>query len=155
MPKSWEALRASTIIDQFKDVRGGLLPALHALQEEFGFVDDSAIPVLATAFNQTSADVFGVITYYHDFKRTRPGRYTIKVCRGEACQAMGAEELIADIKRRLKVEVGAKTADGEFSLDQVFCLGNCALSPAVMVDHTLYGRVSADRMDKICKGLRA
>jgi len=154
MPKIWDATFANAIIDRHRTVRGGLLPALHDLQEHFGFIVAAAIPMLAKAFNQTDADIFGVVTYYHDFKRSRPGRVTIKVCRGEACQSMGAEDLLADIKRRLKVEVGGRTADGEFSLDQVFCLGNCALSPAVMIDRTLYGRVSAERMDRICQGLR-
>jgi formate dehydrogenase subunit gamma len=151
---SWNSDRANTIIEQFKTVRGGLLPALHALQHDFGYVDDSAIPQLATAFNQSNADIYGVITFYHDFKRSRPGHHTIKVCRGEACQAMGAEELIADIEHRLKVEVGGKTADGEFSLEHVFCLGNCALSPSVQMDETLHGRVTIERIESLCREAR-
>ena len=93
MPHPWDIENARTIIDDFKTMRGGLLPALHALSNRFGFVDDSAIPALAAAFNMTDADVYGVLTFYHDFKRTQPGRHTIKVCRGEACQAMGSEQM--------------------------------------------------------------
>ena len=153
MQHAWDDDRANEIIDGFKAVRGGLLPALHAVQEEFGYVDDRVMPVLAKTFNLSNADVFGVITFYHDFKRTRPGRHTIKVCRAEACQSMGSEQLLADIKKRLNVELGGKTADGEFSLEQVFCLGNCALSPAIMVDHMVYGRVTGERVEAIVKGL--
>ena len=155
MQHAWDIESARTIIDDYKVVKGGLLPALHALQEHFGYVDDSALPDLANAFNLSNADVYGVITFYHDFKRTKPGKHTIKVCRGEACQAMGSEDMLADIKKRLQVDVGGKTADGEFSLDQVFCLGNCALSPSVMVDKDLYGRMSADRVETLCQELRS
>ena len=154
MQHNWDIDSAKTIIDRFKDVKGGLLPALHALQENFGFVDDSALPELANAFNLSNADVYGVITFYHDFKRSKPGRHTIKICRGEACQAMGSEDMLAEIKRRLQVDVGGKTADGAFSLDQVFCLGNCALSPSIMVDKDVHGRMTADRVENLCKDLR-
>ena len=153
MPHPWDIENARTIIDDFKTMRGGLLPALHALSNRFGFVDDSAIPALAAAFNMTDADVYGVLTFYHDFKRTQPGRHTIKVCRGEACQAMGSEQMLADIKKRLDVDVGGVTADGQFSLDQVFCLGNCALSPAIQLDQKLMGRMTAQRVETLCKGV--
>jgi len=152
---AWDSAKASTIIDQFKSVRGGLLPALHALQHDFGYVDDSAIPLLAQAFNQSKADIYGVITYYHEFRRAKPGRHVITVCRAEACQSMGAERLLDDIKKRLKVDVGGKTADGQFSLEQVFCLGNCALSPAIQVDGAMHGRVTVDLIDDLCRELQA
>ena len=155
MQQAWDDVRANEIISGFKTMRGGLLPTLHALQEEFGYVDDTAMPVLAKTFNLSQADIYGVITFYHDFKRTRPGRHTIKVCRAESCQSMGSEELLADIKKRLNVEMHGKTADGQFSLEQVFCLGNCALSPAIMVDKTVYGRVTPERVDTIVKGIRS
>ncbi len=152
MTSEWNASLAKTVIEPFATVRGGLMPALHKLQEEFGYVDDAAIPLLAEAFNQTTADVFGVITFYHDFRRHAPGRHTIRVCRGEACQSMGSEALMADIKKRLNVSVHGTTSDGEFSLEQVFCLGNCALSPSVMIDEKLYGRVTTDRFDALAQG---
>ena len=155
MQNTWDDVRASEIISGYGTVRGGLLPALHALQQEFGYVDDAAMPVLAKAFNLSDADVFGVITFYHDFKRTRPGRHTIKVCRAEACQSMGSDDLVADIKKRLNVELGGKTADGQFSLEQVFCLGNCALSPSIMIGDKVYGRVTGERVETIVKGLKA
>ncbi len=155
MNNVWNADRANTIIGQFRTVRGGLLPALHALQHHFGYVDDAAIPLLADAFNQTGADIYGVLTYYHDFKRARPGRHTIKVCRAEACQSMGSEQLLDDIKKRLNVDVGGKTLDGEFSLEQVFCLGNCALPPSIMMDETLHGRITIDQVESLCRKVRS
>lgn len=155
MTSEWNASRATTLIQAFSSVRGGLLPALHRLQEEFGYVDDAAIPLLAEAFNQTTADIFGVITFYHDFRRAKPGRHTVRVCRGEACQSMGAEALMADIQKRLNVSVHGTTSDGEFSLEQVFCLGNCSLSPSIMVDERLYGRVTSERFEALAQGARS
>lgn len=155
MSSAWNTSHAKDLIQSFSTVRGGLLPALHGLQEEFGYVDEAAIPLLAQAFNLSTADVFGVITFYHDFRRTQPGRHTIQVCRGEACQSMGGEELLADIEQRLNVSVHGTTSDGEFSLEQVFCLGNCALSPSVMVDQRLYGRVTPERFVALAQGTRA
>jgi formate dehydrogenase subunit gamma len=151
----WNDQRAGEVIDHYKTMRGGLLPALHALQSEFGYVDDASMPALAEAFNLSPADVYGVITFYHDFKRSRPGRHTIRVCRAEACQSMGAEELMEHFKKHLDVELGGTSADGQFSLEQVFCLGNCALSPAIMIDQTVYGRVTEGRIDALCKGVRS
>ena len=155
MSEQWDTARAVEIISQFTSMRGALLPVLHALQEEFGYVDETVIPDLAKAFNLSRADVHGVITFYHDFKRTRPGRHTIKVCRAESCQSMGAEALIDDIERRLGVTMGETTADGQFTLEQVFCLGNCALSPALMMDKTVYGKVTPERFDAICQRTRS
>ena len=101
MHPNWNIERASEIVAGHKEIRGGLITALHALQDEFGYVDDAVQPVLAKAFNLSNADVFGVITFYHDFKRTRPGNHRLKVCRGEACQALGAEELLDHIREHL------------------------------------------------------
>jgi formate dehydrogenase subunit gamma len=127
---------------------------LHALQEEFGCVDGPAIPLLAEILNLSQAEVHGVVAFYEDFRTTRPGHHVIKVCRAEACQAMGAEEMLAHAKAHLSVDRGETTADGEFTLETVFCLGNCALSPAVMIDETLHGRVDADRFEDLVKACR-
>ena len=130
-------------------MRGALLPILHALQEEFGCIDDDAIPLLAHELNLSRADVHGVVSFYHEFRRSRPGRHTVKVCRAEACQAMDADGLLDHVRRSLGVALGGTTADDAFTLESVFCLGNCALAPAIMVDETLHGRVDARRFDAI------
>ncbi|MCG5243651.1 formate dehydrogenase subunit gamma [Azospirillum doebereinerae] len=145
----WSVERARTIVADNRHLRGALLPILHALQEEFGYIDEQAIPLLAGELNLSRADVHGVVSFYHEFRREKPGRHVIKVCRAEACQAMGANALVDHIKAKLQVDFHGTTADGAFTLEQVFCLGNCALSPAVMVDEHLYGRVSPARFDAI------
>ncbi|UEM19132.1 formate dehydrogenase subunit gamma [Skermanella mucosa] len=145
----WDAGRAAGIIAAHRHMRGALLPILHALQEEFGCIDEDAIPLLARELNLSRADVHGVVSFYHEFRRTRPGRHTVKVCRAEACQSMDPDGLIDHVRRRLGVALGGTTADDAFTLESVFCLGNCALAPAVMVDEALYGRVDARRFDAI------
>ena len=145
----WAEDRARTIIAEHKSLRGALLPMLHALQEEFGFIHKDAIQILANELNITRAEVHGVASFYHDFRREVPGRHVIKVCRAESCQAMGADDLVEHAKSRLGVDMGGTTDDKAFTLEAVYCLGNCALSPAVMIDETLYGRVSNDRFDEI------
>ncbi|MGQ9369883.1 formate dehydrogenase subunit gamma [Azospirillum sp. ST 5-10] len=150
----WDAERARTIVENHKSLRGALLPILHALQEEFGCIDEEAVPLLAGALNLSRADVHGVVSFYHEFRRTRPGRHTIKVCRAEACQSMGCDGLIDHIKAKLKVDFHGTTDDDAFTLEPVFCLGNCALSPAVMIDDRLYGRVDARRFDALTGALR-
>lgn len=145
----WSAERAKTIVSDNRHLRGALLPILHALQEEFGYIDEQAIPLLASELNLSRADVHGVVSFYHEFRREKPGRHVIKVCRAEACQAMGANALVDHIKSKLQVDFHGTTADGAFTLEQVFCLGNCALSPAVMIDEQLHGRVSPARFDAL------
>ena len=130
---------------------GALLPILHAVQNQFGYVPDEAVPIIANVLNLSRAEVHGVVTFYHFFRTTPPGKQTLYVCRAEACQSMGARALEAYAKRKLDVDYHGTTADGRFSLEPVYCLGNCACSPAVMVDETVYGRVTPERLDQILK----
>jgi len=145
----WAEDRARAIIETHKGMRGALLPMLHAFQEEFGYIPQDAIQLLANALNITRAEVHGVASFYHDFRREMPGRHIVKVCRAEACQSMGADDLVEHAKRRLSVDMGGTTGDKSFTLEAVYCLGNCALSPAVMIDETLHGRVSPERFDEL------
>ncbi|KAA5605485.1 formate dehydrogenase subunit gamma [Roseospira marina] len=151
----WAEDRARAIVDDHRAMPGALLPLLHALQEEFGCIDEPAVPLLADALNLSRAEVHGVVTFYQDFRRTRPGRHVVKVCRAEACQAVGAESLLDHVKRTLAVSEGETTPDGAFTLEAVYCLGNCALGPAVMIDDTLHGRVGPARFDALAKTHRA
>ena len=120
-----------------------MLPILHALQEEFGYVDEAAVPVLARALNISQADVHGTVGFYHDFRRSVPGRHVLKICRAEACQSMGCDVLIRHVENHLSVRLGETTGDGAITVEQVFCLGLCAMSPAVMLDGRPYARVFA------------
>lgn len=126
-----------------------LLEIFHAVQAELGFVPEAVLPVIAQALNLSRAEVYGVLSFYHDFRRARPGRHVVKICRAEACQAMHAEELCRHAEQRLGAKFGETSADGEFTLEPVYCLGNCALSPAMMIDGDLYGCVDKKRFDAI------
>lgn len=128
---------------------GPLLPILHDIQDALGYVPEAAVPIVAGVLNLSRAEVHGVLSFYHLFRRSAPGRRTLYVCRAEACQSMGARELESRIKERLGVDYHETTADGRFSLEPIYCLGNCACSPAVMIDETVHGRVTPDRLDEL------
>jgi formate dehydrogenase subunit gamma len=150
-----EATAAREIALRYGNRPDALLEILHDLQEHLGFIPEAALPALAKALNLSRAEVHGVVTFYHDYRREPAGRHVIKVCRAEACQAMGANELVAMIERFLKVKLGQTTADGAITLEAAYCLGNCALSPAVMVDDQLVGRVDAKKFETIVAECRS
>jgi len=145
--QDWDADRALARIHELERLPGALLPILHALQDEFGYVDKAAVPLIAGALNLSHAEVHGVISFYHDFRHDPPGRHVLKMCRAEACQSMGCEKMIGHVENRLGIKLGETTEDRSFTVEAVYCLGNCALSPAVMLDGKLYGRVSSDVAD--------
>lgn len=145
--QSWDQQRAVAIVEQLKELPGALLPMLHALQEEFGYVDQAVVPAIAEALNISKAEVHGTISFYHDFRHAPPGQHILKMCRAEACQSMGCDAVIEHVEKRLGAKLGETTADGVFTLDAVYCLGNCALSPSAMLDGKPYGRVSAQVAD--------
>ncbi len=128
---------------------GALLPILHAIQDELGYIPETAVPIVANVLNLSRAEVHGVVTFYHFFKTRPPGRRTLYVCRAEACQSMGARELERHVREKLDVGFHETTADGRFSLEPVYCLGNCACSPAVMIDETVHGRMTPERLDEL------
>jgi formate dehydrogenase subunit gamma len=132
-----------------------LLEILHDLQHALGHIPERALPAIAKALNLSRAEVHGVVTFYHDFRRQPAGRHVVKVCRAEACQAMGANALVASIEKTLKIKLGETTADGSVTLEAVYCLGNCALSPAMLVDEKLVGRVDGAKFARMAAGLQA
>ena len=137
-----------------KDTAGPLIPVLHAVQNDLGYVPPAAVPVIAEGLNLSRAEVHGVISFYHYFRTTAPGRHTIHLCRAEACQSMHARALEAHATARLGIGFHETTADRAFTLEPVYCLGNCALSPAMMIDGEIYGRVTAVRFDAVIAALR-
>jgi formate dehydrogenase subunit gamma len=137
---AWDAAAAREIAERLKDLEGPLLPILHAFNEHFGFISNDAIVLVADVLNLTRADVQGVVGFYHDFRRQPAGRHVVKVCRAEACQSMGSEALAERLERALGISFGDTTPDRRVTLEEVFCLGNCALSPNVMIDGELHGR---------------
>ncbi|MDE2305759.1 MAG: formate dehydrogenase subunit gamma [Gammaproteobacteria bacterium] len=134
---------------RLKALPGALLPILHAIQDALGFVPADAVPMIARELNLTRAEVHGVITFYHYFRSTRPGRRVFRLCRAEACQSVGATALEAHAKRSLGIDYHRTTADGAITLEPVYCLGNCALGPSVLIDDRLVGRVDAARFDEL------
>ena len=151
MPRyeSWSTERAAEIIRQHADRPGATLPILHALHEEFGHVPEEAVPLVAQALNLSRAEVHGVVTFYHDFRRTPPGLHVLKLCRAEACQAMGSDDLAARAERRLRVKLGETTPDGRVTVEPIYCLGLCACAPSAMLDGEVVGRLDATRFDTL------
>jgi len=128
---------------------GPLIEVLHAIQGQLGYVPPAAVPLVASELNLSRAEVHGVVSFYHFFRSTPPGTHTVNVCRAESCQAVGGEALAAHARQRLGVDFHETTPDGRFSLEPVYCLGNCACSPAVMIDGRLHGRVTPERLDAL------
>jgi formate dehydrogenase subunit gamma len=138
---------ASDIIADFGARPEMLVQVLVAFVERFGWITEDAVRQLAKELNLSRADVHGVVSYYHDFRTSPPGRHVVKVCQAESCQAMGSRELSDHAEKYLGVEMHGRTDD--VTLEPVYCLGNCACSPAIMVDGKTYGRVSTSRFDEI------
>ncbi len=151
--KAWDLRRCITVIADLQRLPGALLPILHALQEEFGYIDKVAVPLIADALNLSQAEIHGVVSFYPDFRIVPPGRHVLRICRAEACQSMGCEELISGMENRLAVKLGQTTEDGEISVEPVFCLGNCALAPSIMLDGDVYGRLSEGGLNVVIDGL--
>jgi formate dehydrogenase subunit gamma len=148
-PTKGQAQIIGRLISEHAGMPGALLPILHAVQREFGYVPADAVPDIAAALNLSRAEVHGVISFYHFFRSNPAGRRVVFVCRAEACQAMGARVLEEHAREKLNVDFHETTADGKYSLEPVYCLGNCACSPAIMIDETVYGRVTPDRLDEL------
>jgi formate dehydrogenase subunit gamma len=151
-PSSLTAAQRSAVLDissRLKDVPGALMPLFHAVQDALGYVPKDSVPLIAQALNLSIAEVHGVLTFYHYFRKTPPGKHVVHLCRAEACQAVGAVELEAHAKRSLGIDFHGTTPDGAVSLEPVYCLGNCALGPSVMVDDQLKGRVNPRRFDEL------
>ncbi len=153
--RSWDLREAADIIAAHREMPGALLPILHALQDAFGYIDEAALPLIADALNLSRAEVHGVITFYHDFRHAPAGRHVLRLCRAEACQSMGCDALIRHVETRLGVELGKTTADGGITVEAVYCLGNCALSPAAMLDGKLHGRLSPAKVDRLIDAARS
>jgi formate dehydrogenase subunit gamma len=145
----WSPEVALETIGAHATKRGPLLPTLLALQRTFGYVDPRAVPLVAKALNLSRADVHGVLTFYPDLRSTPAGDVRVQVCRGEACQSVGGRALAEHATSSLHVQFGQTAADGSVTLDEVFCLGNCALGPTVTVNGRLHGRVHTAELDRL------
>ena len=137
------------VITEHKGRPGPLLEVLHGIQSALGFIPAGAVPVVAEELNLSRAEVHGVVTFYHYFRHSPPGAHTVSLCQAESCQAMGALALARHAQKRLGIDFHETTANRQFSLEPIYCLGNCACSPAAMIDGQLYGRVTPERFDAL------
>lgn len=151
----WSEDRAAEIIAEHKAVEGAALPILHALQETFGCVPEAAVPMVAHALNLSRAEMHGVVTFYHDFRREPAGRHVLKLCRAEACQSCGCDDLVEHAERKLGVKIGNTSADGRVTLEAVYCLGLCATAPSAILDGRVVGRLDKARLDALLSEAQA
>jgi len=147
--ESVDERRIRAIVSERQEIPGALLPILHAIQKEFRYVPPESVAIVAEALNLSRAEVHGVISFYHFFRTSPPGERILYICRAEACQSMGAAALETYARQKLGVDFHGTTGDGRLTLEPVYCLGNCACSPAVMVDNEVFGRVTPERLDEI------
>lgn len=144
-----------SLIQQHRHQAGGLMPLLHAIQDALGYVPAEAVAPIAKGFNLTRAEVHGVISYYHYFRSTPPGRTVVQVCRAESCKACGSDDLMTEIEQQLGVKAHETRADGAVSLEPVYCLGLCAQSPAIQINARVFARVTSARLPALLAGVEA
>lgn len=156
MPMSPPAIlpRARAIVSSLRSLEGPLLPILHEVQDEFGYVPQEALPVIADELNLSRAEVHGVMTFYHDYRDHPAGRHVLKLCRAEACQSMGGDAMAERVKSLLGIDFHQTTLDGSVTLEPVYCLGLCACAPAAMLDGELYGRVDDETVAEFVAEVR-
>jgi len=147
--------RTLAVVEEWREAEGPLLPILHGVQEEFGYVPNEALPVIASALNLSRADVHGVMTFYHDFRERPAGRHVLKLCQAESCQSMGSDAVAEKIQNLLGIGFNETAKDGSVTLEPVYCLGLCACSPSAMLDGEAIGRIDDDRIDEIVAEVRS
>ena len=148
------AARTAEIVDELRGLEGPLLPILHGIQHQFGYVPQEALPVIAEALNLSRAEVYGVVSFYHDYRSHPAGRHVLKLCQAEACQSMGSDAVAARVKQLLGIDFHETTKDGAVTLEPVYCLGLCACSPSAMLDGEVIGRLDAAKVDEIVAEIR-
>lgn len=148
------AARTAEIVESLKRLEGPLLPILHEVQDQFGHVPQEALPVIANALNLSNAEVHGVVTFYHDYRREPAGRHVLKLCQAEACQSMGSDAVADRLRQLLNIDFHQTALDGSVTLEPVYCLGLCACAPAAMLDGEVIGRIDADAIDEIIAEVR-
>lgn len=153
MTPAFDKAAIDDIINHRKDLPGALLPILHDIQHTAGYVPAETVPAIATALNLSRAEVHGVISFYHHFHSAPMGKHTVQICRAEACQAVGARQLEQHATTTLATELGNTTADGNVSLEPVYCLGNCACGPSVQIGDEVHARVTPERFDALISKL--
>ena len=151
---TWQAEDVTSIVSAMQDKPGALLPVLHAVQDKLGYIPPESVPLLAEGLNLSRAEVHGVVSFYHYFRSAPAGNHTVQICRAESCQAMGSRALESHAKQALNIDYQQTTADGHITLEPVYCLGNCACSPAIRIGAAVHGHVDAEKFDQLVSALR-
>ena len=137
------------IAEKYTSVEGGIIAALHEVQDEYGYIPESVQKYLSKELDVPMSDIYGIITFYSRFSLLPKGKYNIQVCMGTACYVKGAEEVLNKFKDELNIEVGKVTEDGKFSLESIRCIGACGLAPAIVINSEVYGKMSADKVKEV------
>lgn len=151
--QQWDQAAVKEIIHSLQFTEGALLPILHGIQDTQGYIPEESIPMIAEALNQTSAEIHGVMSFYHQFRSIPPGKNVLQICRAEACQARGSRKLENHAKKTLQVDYHGTTATGDFTLEPVYCLGNCACGPSVRVGDDIFAEVTPEKFDTMVSKL--
>ncbi|ART63545.1 formate dehydrogenase subunit gamma [Kushneria marisflavi] len=146
---AWTPAQIQAVIDAHRSRPGAMLPMLHAIQDRFGFIPDEAVPMIADALRHTRAEVHGIISFYHHFRTHPAGRNVVQICRAEACQSVGSRQLEAHALKTLGIDYHQTTPDHEFTLEPVYCLGNCACGPSIRVNDDIFGRMTPAQFDEL------
>lgn len=156
MPRivEWDPTRASEIIAAHASLEGPVMPVLHALQEEFGYLPEEAVPLVASVLNLSRAEIHGTVTFYHDFRRKPAGKHVLKLCRAEACQSMNGPRIAHDLLVKLGIDWGETTSDGVLTVEGVYCLGLCACAPSALYDGEPIGRLDPETLDAVVREAR-
>lgn len=151
---SWQVEDVICIVETMKDTPGALLPILHAVQDKLGYIPPKSIPLLAEGLNLSRAEVHGVVSFYHYFRSKPSGNHIVQICRAESCQAMGSRALELHAKQTLNIDYKQTTPEGDITLEPVYCLGNCACSPAIRIDNEVHGHVDPKKFEHLLSSLR-
>lgn len=151
----WDSTRATEIIAAHVSLDAAALPILHALQDAFGYIHEEAVPLVAQALNLSRAEIHGIVTFYHDFRRDPAGRHVLKLCRAEACQSMNGAQIASELLAALGISWGETTPDGHLTVEGVYCLGLCACAPSALFDGEPIGRISSEKLTGVVQQARA
>jgi len=141
-------------VETFLKKPGALLPLMHAIQDSLGYIPEDSYPIISAAFNLSIAEIHGFVTFYHHFRTSPSGINILQVCRAESCQSMGSEEIESYCKKVLGIDYHETSKDGAITLEPVYCLGNCACSPSVMMNDKVIGRITPEKIDNIIKAAK-
>ena len=152
--EDWHLEKVSSLLKNFDNEEHNLIDVLHFFQRTFGYIDKEVIPLLAKFFNLSRAEIHGVISFYHDFRQSKPASYILRICQAESCQAMGSRKLTTELKAALNIDFHETNNEADITLEPVYCLGNCSCSPNLTINSQIFSRVTSDHLKQILEELK-